>query len=109
MQLTQHLTEDIPAATQLHEDSITVEYWRLYQQGAIEHFELVLTLWIGDHRIIEHLRLFAHTTLALAIDGRTITLEAAHDAIGIALGENGDHLGPICLIDRDAEEANGTA
>lgn len=109
MQLAKHLAEDIPTESQLHEDGMTVDYWRVFRQGSMEHFELVLTLWISGHRLVEHLQLFAYTTLTLALDGRMITLEAAHDAIGIALGENGDHLGPIRVIDHDADGANGRA
>lgn len=36
------------------------------------------------HRIVAQLQIRVVTTLALAVDGRAITLEAFHDGIGIA-------------------------
>src|SRR5713226_8394344 len=109
MQQTLSLTEKTPIETQFHEDDITVHYWRVFHHGDLDHFEVLLTVWVGDHRIAAQLQLRMDTILVLAIDGRTITLEATHNVIGIALGENGDHLGPIRLVDNDIDGANGMA
>ncbi len=84
MQLATSLTEEMPAETQLHEDGITVHYWRVFREERLDHFEVLLTLWVGDHRIVAQQQLYVDTTLALAVDGRAITLEAFHDGIGIA-------------------------
>ncbi len=84
MHLTTSLTEETLTETQFHEDGITVHYWRVFREECLDHFEVLLTLWVGDHRIVAQLRLRVDTPLVLAVDGRAITLEAFHDGIGIA-------------------------
>jgi hypothetical protein len=103
MPLATSLTEEKLGKTQLYDNGIIIHYWRVFREECLGHFEVLLTIWVGDHRIVAQLQLRVDTTFALAIDGRTITLEAFHNGIGIALGENGDHLGPIRLIDNDAD------
>ncbi len=109
MQRTLSPTEERPTETQLHQDGITVHSWRVFREGSIDHFETLLTLWVGGHRMVAQLQLRVNTTFTLAVDGRTITLEAACDALGVACRENGDHLGPIRLIDNDVDGANDMA
>ena len=109
MQLTTSSTGETSAGEQVYEDGITIQYWRVWQERGIDHFEVLLTLRVGGHRVIAQVQLRMETTLELVVDGRAITLEAAHDALGVALGENGNHLGPICVIDNDADGANDMA
>ena len=83
------------------EDGITVNYWRMGQQGHLDHFGLLVSVQIAQYRVTWTMDMQPQSTHTITIDGRTIALVAGAWEIGIEARGNGEHLGMVALIDND--------
>jgi hypothetical protein len=102
MSSTAHLEEKRePIHDPSREDGITINYWRMGQEGHLDSFSLLVCVQIAQHQVSWTMDMQPHTTQTITIDGRTIALIAGAWEIGIETRENGEHLGLMALIDND--------
>jgi hypothetical protein len=96
---TMSSTEDQEQKCHLH--GITINYWRMGHEGRLDHFSVYVSIQLARHRITWTMTLHADTTQNITLDGRTITLDASEQDIGLDIRETNEHLGMITLIDND--------
>jgi hypothetical protein len=93
--------ESVPIST--WEDGITINYWRMGQEGILDHYGLHISVQVSQHRITWTMNMHPQTAQEIFIDGRTIALVAGKRDIGINTlgGSEHEHLGLITLSDND--------
>ena len=83
------------------EEGITVNYWRMGQEGHLDHFGLLVSVQVGQHRVTWTMDMQPQCTHSITVDGRIIALVAGAWEISIEAREHGEHLGLVTLIDND--------